>query len=120
MACRDEFLDAWHEALDGYCEPVRGFAVGNSDAVYYGVCRDQTFNRNYRLGRTLWVLEVEREALEARLASLEAGHDPAWEGEAVDIRGRLRVLAREIPELETLARIQGLLPPPDPAEIRPD
>lgn len=108
-SCRGMFQEAWAESAAEYCRPELGFGIGHSDAVYYGICTDAEFNRNYRLGRTLRVLEVERENLEAILAASE---DPARQAR---IRARLRVLERDIPELETLARLQGLLAPaPEP------
>ena len=114
IACLEAFEEAWSEAVAGYCLPENGFAIGYSDAVYYRVCREEEFDRNYRLGRTLWVLEVERENIQAQIESLEAGREPAYENEPAELRSRLRMLERDIPELKTLARIQGLL---DPEEI---
>lgn len=104
-ACRDAFRAAWTKAAAEYCRPAHGFAIGHSDAVYYGICKDAEFQRHYRLGRTLWVLEVEQENLKAIAAATDD------ETERARIRARLRVLARDIPELETLARLQGLMPP---------
>ena len=113
-ACIETFEQAWGEAVADYCEPANGFAVGNSDAVYYGVCRDADFEAAYRLGRALWVLLVEAENLELRLQALDRGDvEPTDAGETSRIRMRLRTIERDRPELETLARIRGLLPPVD-------
>lgn len=113
-ACIETYEQAWREAITDYCVPTNGFAIGNSDAVYYGVCEDADFEAAYRLGRALWVLLVEAENLELRLQALDRGDvEPTDAGETSRIRMRLRTIERDRPELETLARIRGLLPPVD-------
>lgn len=109
--CRADFEAAWEVGNNRYCDPAGAFALGHSDAVYYGVCRQAAFQDTYRLGRTLWVLEVERQAVEDQLALLDSGEREALtENERGRLALRARELDREITDLRTIARIRGLLP----------
>lgn len=109
--CRADFDTAWEAGNAQYCDPNGAFALGHSDAVYYGVCREAEFQDPYRLGRTLWVLEVERQAVEDQLALLDAGaREPLTENERDSLARRARELDREITDLRTISRIRGLLP----------
>lgn len=84
------------------CDPVSGFETGRNQQAAVSACDQPAYGEAWRLGRTLGELEREQSDLEARSSSLTTTE-----------RARLRILARDIPELETLARIQGLLPPAD-------
>lgn len=108
--CRTDFEAAWETGNSQYCDPDGAFVIGHSDAVYYGVCRDAAFQDPYRLGRTLWVLEIERQAVEDQLALLDSGEREALtEDERDRLALRARELDREITDLRTIARIRGLL-----------
>ncbi len=64
------------------------------------------YQEAYRIGQTLGEMRSERDSLLKREQALKPTE-----------RMRLRVLERDIPEVETLARIQGLMdpaPPPEP------
>lgn len=104
--CSERYFTAWETANSAYCRPENGFETGYSDAVYYGVCRDDGFRVPYRLGRTLHVLEVEQAAIADQLE-----HGETAPGDAVELRRRQRELSRELNELRTLARIRGHLEP---------
>ncbi|MEN1727985.1 MAG: hypothetical protein AAGJ52_06050 [Pseudomonadota bacterium] len=80
------------------CQPVSGFELGRSGAAREAACEQPAYAEAWRLGQTLGTLESELRQIEA-LASPSAAQ-----------RQRSRVLQREIPELETLARLEGWLP----------
>lgn len=82
------------------CTPTSGFEHGLAGNEAPAPCSGQAFQEGYRLGRELGRMRRERDALRARSDSLEAGE-----------RARLRSLERDIPELETLARLEGLMAP---------
>lgn len=85
------------------CSPGRGFELGRQGQRAHERCDQAGYQSAWQLGQTLGELEREREALQARATTLSASE-----------RMRLRVLQRDIPELETLARIEGLMPPAEP------
>ena len=80
------------------CEAVSGFELGRGGEGSPAACDGQEYAEAWRLGQTRGTLESEVRTLEV-LDSPTAAQ-----------RQRLRVLQREIPELETLARLQGVLP----------
>ncbi len=79
------------------CEPESAFLLGRADEPAPAECEDRTYTDAWQLGQTLGEMERERDQLAAQEEELDAAG-----------RMRLRVLQRDIPELETLARIQGL------------
>ncbi len=82
------------------CRPEAGFELGRGGSPISDACAAPEYGQAWRLGHSLGQLEAERKALQDRADELEA----------LD-QARLRVLERDIPELETLARLRGLLPP---------
>lgn len=90
------------------CDPDRGFEAGRNQQAAVPACDQSAYGEAWRLGSTLGELEREQSDLEARGSSLTTAE-----------RARLRILTRDIPELETLARIQGLLPPADISQPDP-
>jgi hypothetical protein len=85
------------------CTPTQGFEHGRIGQEPPPLCQERDYAEAWQLGQTLGELEAERDAL------LEREH----ELEPIE-RSRLRVLTRDIPELETLARIEGYLPAAEP------
>lgn len=82
------------------CLAEEGFELGRADTEPPPLCQDRDYAEAWQLGRTLGELEDERDELRARVDELDAVE-----------QARLRVLQRDIPELETLARIQGFMEP---------
>jgi hypothetical protein len=82
------------------CLPREGFDLGRSAEEPPALCQERAYAEAWQLGQTLGDLERERDELLARADELEGLE-----------RMRLRVLQREIPELETLARIQDFMDP---------
>lgn len=66
-------------------------------------CQSQEFIGSYRLGETLAEMRRERRSLRDHEDELDASQ-----------HARLRVLERDIPELETLARMNGFIEPAEP------
>jgi len=83
------------------CRPVSGFDLGRSGEGTESICESDRYGEAWRLGQTLGELEAEFRDLNA-LATPDGAQ-----------RQRLRVLQRDIPELETLARLEGWLPAKD-------
>lgn len=118
-ACRADYLAAWEAATNAYCEPTLAFERALGGDLQPPACNQPAYLRNHQLGANLYALTEEKQSIETALAAGENdGTDPAqlqvW-------RMRLRVLEREIPELETIARMRGLMAPAElPPEIRDD
>ena len=84
------------------CSPEGGFSTGLKADPAEPACEGDDYLEAYRIGQTLGEMRSERNSLIEREESLNPTE-----------RMRLRVLERDIPEVETLARIQGLMPPGD-------
>lgn len=79
------------------CQAEAAFTLGRADEPVPAECEERSYTDAWQLGQTLGEMERERDQLAAQAEDLDAAG-----------RMRLRVLQRDIPELETLARIQGL------------
>ena len=90
-------------AMTPDCRQETGFEAGLAGQTAPTHCENEDYLEAHRLGFALAEMYGEREQLLAQEGDLD-GAD----------RARLRVLERDIPELETLARMQGLLPPSPP------
>ncbi|QOC21866.1 hypothetical protein IC757_12625 [Wenzhouxiangella sp. AB-CW3] len=82
------------------CSPQGGFAQALADQTTHPDCRSEQYEEAFRLGEALSLKRREKSQLLEREDSLDSAE-----------RARLRSLERDIPELETLARMQGYLPP---------
>lgn len=85
------------------CQAEDAFLLGRADEPAPTACEERDYANAWQLGHTLGEMERERDELAAREEELDAAN-----------RMRLRVLQRDIPELETLARIHGLMEPAEP------
>lgn len=101
--CRDAAQDSWADGLLDYCQARAGFERALAGADELGPCQDRLFRVDFELGRQLRELRQERQMLRT---SVQTQADAGTEAAAL----RLRVLERELSELEGLARIRGLLP----------
>jgi len=81
------------------CDPRAGFLRALDGAQDLGPCTDRHFRVDFELGRNLRNLRQERDAL---LEAAATDHQPAT-------RNRLRIVERELEQVEGLARIRGLL-----------
>jgi hypothetical protein len=91
-------------ALATDCQPKTGFELALSGQAETPSCEGRTYRIDFELGRNLRLLRQEQTDLEAAPGDLAAAEN----------RGRklrLQVIARELEQLEGLARIRGLLPP---------
>lgn len=82
------------------CSPSSGFELGRDGQAAKASCEAADYRDAWQLGQTLHEMESEYSALSERQDELDAAE-----------RMRMRVIEREIPELEGLARIQQLIPP---------
>ncbi len=88
-----------HADAPANCDPRAGFLRALDGAQDLGPCTDRHFRVDFELGRNLRNLRQERAAL------LEA----AATDEQAATRNRLRIVERELEQVEGLARIRGLL-----------
>lgn len=117
VACRGDYLAAWEASKNTYCEPMLAFDRAMQGENLAPACEAPAYRRNFQLGANLYALIEERSAVEAMLTNSE--NEVANPVALQQARMRLRVLEREIPELETLARMRGLMGPAElPPEVR--
>lgn len=82
------------------CDPMRAFEQARMGRDAEAACQASAYSDARQLGQTLGEMERERDALAERADELD-----------VSERMRLRVLQRDIPQLEALARIEGYMGP---------
>lgn len=113
--CQEAYESHWQRGNQIACDISTAFERGLQGFEQPAACGDRDFLEHFQLGQTLTSLRAERARYESELAEAQT-LDPT---DRRRIEGRLRVLAREIPELETLAQIRGMMPPADlPPELR--
>jgi len=115
VACQARAETAWAELLRAECAPLIGFHAARNGVEPAGDCAGAEFTSAVNLGRAIGEMERERGEIRNRLSS-----GAATDVEAKRLGRRLIVIERDLPQLEALARMQGLMPPakvPDaPAE----
>ncbi len=116
VACRADYLTAWESARRAFCDADLAFARAMEGGEQPPACEEAAYRRNHQLGANLYALTEEKKAIENLLEN-DGANTPSMQA----TRMRLRVLEREIPELETLARMRGFMPPAElPPELRED
>lgn len=101
-ACAESFDAGWNEGLASYCEPRAGFERALRGQDEAGACSSREFRIDFELGRNIRTLRAEHQDL------MEAAQDQSDPAEPPSMR--LRVIERELSQLEGVARIRGLLP----------
>lgn len=116
-ACQSEYMAAWEQARDAFCDPEAAFDRAMAGSAQPPACERPAYLRNHQLGANLHALRDEKKTIEDDLARGEA--DSTAPQQLQTWRMRLRVLEREVSELETLARMRGLMAPAElPPEVR--
>ncbi len=120
-ACLEAFDAAYQAALADTCTAELGFYRGMSAASERppAACTDPNYVQAWLLGHTLAELRDQRAAIEARLQALAEGAPPARPEEHSELLQQQLRIERDLPEFETLARMEGLMPPaeaPRPAQ----
>ena len=109
--CRAQAQARWSDPLASRCAPLFGFHAGYSETDASAECTDPAFSEARSLGELLGEIEHEQARVEARIAA--GGLD---DGERAQLRQRLNVIERDLPQIQALARMQGYLPPADVPE----
>ena len=118
-SCEMAYVEAWEAQKAELCDANKAFDRAMQGLDRPAICDAPSYGRNFQLGANLMVLRQEKAAIEDALAAIERDGDLAAQSQS--LRMRLRVLEREIPNLETLAQMRGLMEPEDlPPELRPD
>ena len=108
--CRAEAEQAWQDELVESCQPQTGFDRGYQGQPQLQACTQENHQSAHRLGQLLFELEAEKAELEQQIAD----HPTEQRDDAAALtamRNRLIVIERDLPEVETLARLEGFLPP---------
>jgi|GEM_PF-2138617 len=103
--CQAAAIARWDEHLAAECAPLHAFHAGRGDREMSGACEGVELNSAWNLGQMIGELEAElgqiRSALEEPELTPEARRD---------LRQRQVVIERDLPQLQALARFDGLLP----------
>ncbi|MEM1081590.1 MAG: DUF2799 domain-containing protein [Pseudomonadota bacterium] len=109
-ACAAEARNAWQQGLTTYCSAANAFTTGHSGQAAAVVCDSDAYRKAYGLGALLHEKQTELSIIERDIARLEADtahdHDDALRA----LRGRQVVIERDLPDLITLAQLEGWLP----------
>ncbi|MDT8410105.1 MAG: hypothetical protein RQ741_10940 [Wenzhouxiangellaceae bacterium] len=105
-ACRETATDAWKDALAAECARQYGFHQGRTGGDVPEQCGLAAFTSAYNLGKMLAELEQEQYEIKAELEQPDLS-----DSRRRDLRQRLLVIARDLPQIEALARMGGFLPP---------
>ncbi len=115
--CEAAYREAWLAEQTVLCDPSNAFARAMQGEAQLMICDAPAYIRNHQLGANLYALINEKEAIEKMLALGEQDSSLITQGPS--LRMRLRVLEREIPNLEALAQMRGLMEQADlPPELR--
>ena len=115
--CEAAYREAWLTQQKELCDPSNAFAGAMQGQAQRMICDAPAYVRNHQLGANLYALVNEKEAIEKMLALGEQDGSLVTQGPS--LRMRLRVLEREIPNLEALAQMRGLMEQTDlPPELR--
>ncbi|MFU8877111.1 MAG: hypothetical protein ACNA7E_03145 [Wenzhouxiangellaceae bacterium] len=103
--CRAAATARWDEQLAAECAPLHAFHAGRGDREMSATCEGVELASAWNLGQMIGELEGElgqiRSALEEPELAPEARRD---------LRQREVVIERDLPQLQALARFDGLLP----------
>lgn len=105
-ACSDAAMERWRSALAQECAPVFGFHAALTGAVRPAECAGAGFDSAWNLGEMIGGMRSEVEEIERRLADDSIGPETRRE-----LRQRMIVIGRDLPQVEALARMDGYLPP---------
>ncbi|MDX1625152.1 MAG: hypothetical protein R3323_01450 [Wenzhouxiangellaceae bacterium] len=104
-ACRAAATDAWEAVLAAECDPLLAFHLARVDARdRLPGCPGREFAGAAELGAMIRSLQAERDELQRVLTTADgAAERAAWR--------RLRVIERDLPQLEATARLHGYMAP---------
>jgi len=105
-ACSDAAMERWRSALAQECAPVFGFHAALTGADRPAECADAGFDGAWNLGEMVGDMRNEAKEIERRLADNSLTAETRR-----DLERRLRVIGRDLPQVEALARMDGYLPP---------
>lgn len=103
--CRGAASARWDELLAAECDPLHAFHAGRNDRQMSDQCGGIALESAWNLGRMIGQLESELHELETALADAELTSEARR-----DLRQRQVVIQRDLPQLQALARFDGLLP----------
>lgn len=105
-ACHAAATDAWLNAAAPSCSDRYAFAAARHQREAATSCGGDDFDSAADLGRMLGELERERAEIDLRLSAERLSAE-----DRRDLRQRQIVIGRDLPQLEALARMRGLIPP---------
>lgn len=107
--CEVVVEQAWQMGLAAFCRPQNGFETGHRGETAPDICQREDYLNAYRLGELLHDMQAEQADIERQIEALSATGDESAE-ELSALRGRLIVIQRDLPDLITLAQLEGWLP----------
>lgn len=107
--CEAAVEQAWQSGLDAFCQPQTGFEAGHRGEAAPELCQQERYLNAYRLGALLHEMQAEQAEIERRIEALSTSEEPQQE-DLRALRSRLIVIQRDLPDLITLAQLEGWLP----------
>ena len=107
--CEAVVEQAWQTGLAVLCQPRNGFEAGHRGDPAPDLCQQEDYLNAYRLGELLHDMQTEQADIEQQIEALNATGDEHAEA-LLTLRGRLIVIQRDLPDLITLAQLEGWLP----------
>jgi len=104
--CHAAATDAWLDAAAPSCSQRYAFAAARYQREASPSCAGDDFDSAANLGRMLGELERECAEIDLRLSAERLSAE-----DRRDLRQRQIVIGRDLPQVEALARMRGLLPP---------
>ena len=105
-ACHAAATDAWLNAAAPSCSERFAFAAARHQRETASSCGGDDFDSATSLGQMLGELERERAEIDLRLSAERLSAE-----DRRDLRQREIVIGRDLPQIEALARMRGLIPP---------
>ncbi len=105
-ACHDAAIESWARLLAQQCDPLWAFHAGRNDQPVGEQCASPAFDSAWNLGQMIGELEREQATIKAALQDETMA--PHRHRELIH---RGIVIERDLPQLQALARFDGLLAP---------
>ncbi|MCA1778300.1 MAG: hypothetical protein LC637_02620 [Xanthomonadaceae bacterium] len=105
--CHTPAIEVWRQSLRTECADLYAFDQGMAGKSLDLKCPGDGFISAWNLGQMLHDLNDEQQSIERRLADQSALSAELRR----DLRQRLVVIQRDLPQIQALARIEGFLPP---------
>ncbi len=108
--CRTDVEQAWEQGRETLCAPEQGFKTGHAGQSRPAACSAGAYQHAFELGALLYEKQSELAAIEREIEQLSGSQAQPADDRLRVLRSRRVVLQRDLPDLITLAQLEGWLP----------